>query len=331
LAVWGYILLGPGRPPLQKQRDFLRIAGVKVDGAHPPVWLDKIEGGAKGPGSGRRQLDERNGLLLASQEGDKVVAATPYCLGLSEGDVRWFIDELRVRKISLVVSSAAKQVTPEADAKELLAEVAREQNTANVAAYRSRKSQAKVMRTRAERPIEGETWRDIPGYPGYQVSNLGRVRSLDRVIQAQRRNGIKNVTLKGRLLKPRPLPNGYLRASLGAGSDEYIHRLVLLAFVGECPPGMECAHDDGNRANNRLANLAWKTPTANNADKRRHGTVMIGDKNPAWAGPFCQNGHEYTPENTRLQKRGKATIRICRACVRERMRRTRAELKQQST
>lgn len=58
--------------------------------------------------------------------------------------------------------------------------------------------------------------------------------------------------------------------------------MVLEAFVGPCPNGMECCHNDGNPANNVLANLRWDTPKANNADKRAHGTHLEGSKIP-WA------------------------------------------------
>lgn len=166
-----------------------------------------------------------------------------------------------------------------------------------------------------------EKWADIPGHPGYQVSNHGRVRSVTRTIRARRLGGnVAEVRLSGKHLKTKRLPSGYIRVSLGANAADYVHRLVLLAFVGECPPGLECAHDDGNRGNNRLDNLAWKTRSANGLDRRRHGTAALGEKNPGWAGSVCRNGHAYTEENTRLQKRGDNVVRICRACVRERMR-----------
>jgi hypothetical protein len=52
-----------------------------------------------------------------------------------------------------------------------------------------------------------------------------------------------------------------------------VHRLVLEAFVGPCPEGKECAHDNGVRTDNRLSNLAWKTKLENGADRKRHGTA----------------------------------------------------------
>lgn len=153
-----------------------------------------------------------------------------------------------------------------------------------------------------------ERWAKIPEHPGYEASTHGRIRNIRR---------------RGAALKPRPIPSGYQRVSLGARRDDYIHRLVLFAFVGPCPKGMQCAHEDGNNSNNRLDNLSWKTPSANGLDKRRHGTALLGSRNPSWAGEACHKGHSFTPKNTRTQKRGGATIRVCRACAKESMRRRR--------
>ena len=61
-----------------------------------------------------------------------------------------------------------------------------------------------------------------------------------------------------------------------------LHRLVLTAFVGPCPEGMEACHNDGTRNNNHVDNLRWDTRTNNNLDKRKHGTAvgMPGETHP---------------------------------------------------
>lgn len=53
---------------------------------------------------------------------------------------------------------------------------------------------------------------------------------------------------------------------------QYVHRLVLLGFKGPCPPGHEGAHLNGNSFDNRIENLDWKTPSANQLDRKLHGT-----------------------------------------------------------
>jgi hypothetical protein len=141
MKVWGYILQGPGRPSLEKQREILRVLGVSVNGRYSPVWIDKIERGAAGKKPGERQLDERNRLLLAVHPGDKVAVAMPYCLGLSRKDAEWFLGELTARGTALVVANDAWEIPPGGQAERVLEEVARAQNTTNVAAYRRRKSE----------------------------------------------------------------------------------------------------------------------------------------------------------------------------------------------
>jgi len=75
---------------------------------------------------------------------------------------------------------------------------------------------------------------------------------------------------------------GYPVVNLATGDGRYrmrrVNRLVLEAFVGPCPTGKECCHDDGNRGNNALGNLRWGTKLDNSADRKRHGTDKQFDK-----------------------------------------------------
>jgi hypothetical protein len=109
-----------------------------------------------------------------------------------------------------------------------------------------------------------QTWRPVPGYEGlYEVSTEGSIRSL---------YGATVRPLKTQV-NPR---HGYRYAHLrkdGVRKAFRVARLVLAAFVGVCPDGHEAAHEDGDRKNDRLSNLAWKTRSANMSDQRRHGTA----------------------------------------------------------
>jgi hypothetical protein len=117
-----------------------------------------------------------------------------------------------------------------------------------------------------------EAWRSIPNWPGYEVSDLGRVRSLDRYVECGAGERQHRRFYPGRLLKPLPYADGYLAVSLGAKSGKlYVHRLVLDAFDGPCPEGMESRHLDDVKTNNRLANLVWGTRVENVADAIRNG------------------------------------------------------------
>ena len=109
-----------------------------------------------------------------------------------------------------------------------------------------------------------EEWRDVPSYEGlYQVSNLGRVRGLDRVVPCSRWG---SYTVKGRILAPVPKPNGYLAVNLRRSGEMYtvhIHALVAQCFIGERPDGYTTNHVDGDKTNNRADNLEYCTPQQN--------------------------------------------------------------------
>ena len=112
-----------------------------------------------------------------------------------------------------------------------------------------------------------EVWKDIPGYEGsYQVSTLGRVKSLPRVVQIP---CYGTRTLSEKMLRLSRCTSGHLYVNLrkdGSTHHSEIHRLVMLAFVGPCPPGMEVCHNDSNPQNNRLDNLRYDTHLNNQID-----------------------------------------------------------------
>ena len=106
-----------------------------------------------------------------------------------------------------------------------------------------------------------EVWKPIPGYSGlYEVSNLGRVKSLYRV--------------KGLICKPRDNGKGYLYVQLyaqGRGTKKYIHRLVVIAHIGAIPEGTEVNHKDGVKHNNAVTNLEVTTAQGNNFHAHKLG------------------------------------------------------------
>ena len=122
-----------------------------------------------------------------------------------------------------------------------------------------------------------EIWKDIRGFEGlYQVSNLGRVKSLERwitYIQTNQHDKIgKEVHQKmpSRLLTPRKTKSGYLRVQM-CNKDFYIHRLVCANFIRPLKPKEEVNHKDGNKANNRLDNLEIVTRVENQNHAIRNG------------------------------------------------------------
>lgn len=126
--------------------------------------------------------------------------------------------------------------------------------------------------------LPDEEWRSVVGFEGiYEVSDMGRVRSLDRIdFGGGHRIGF--------VLSPGKTHKGYMRVGLTKGRDRRnhsVHTLVLTAFKGSKPLGTEAAHDNGIRDDNKAENLFWRTPFANNQDRRRHGTLPLGETHHA--------------------------------------------------
>ena len=122
-----------------------------------------------------------------------------------------------------------------------------------------------------------EIWKDIEGYEGiYQVSNLGRVRSLDRYYtKPHPRNGVPTKYFKrGSIITNHTLRNGYTNVMLkfeGGKKNFMVNRLVAKAFVPGYFEGADVNHKDCNRQNNHADNLEWMT--------RRDNLMYNNDKN----------------------------------------------------
>lgn len=128
-----------------------------------------------------------------------------------------------------------------------------------------------------------EVWKPVVGFEGlYEVSNLGRVKSVGRTVWAKTKLGDPLPRFQPeRIIAQQPHRNGYLLVHLwkdGKRKADTVHNLVAAAFLGPRPAGMQAAHDDGNPRNCRVENLAYKTVLANIADKKRHGTHLVGEQ-----------------------------------------------------
>lgn len=152
-----------------------------------------------------------------------------------------------------------------------------------------------------------ETWRPIPSFEGYEVSDQGNVRSLDRIIQTV----CGPRPARGRVLKPAATHRrGYLHVRLGGGpnTSRFVHQLVAEAFFGPRPVGMVVCHNDGDPTNNRPCNLRYDTQSGNMQDSIRHGTNFRANKT------HCLRGHDLKYAYVRID--GSRQCRQCRRDIR---------------
>ena len=157
-------------------------------------------------------------------------------------------------------------------------------------------------------------WLPVVGYESYyEVSDQGRIRSLDREIEWNETTRV----LCGAVLSGTRSTIGHRQVRLsmrGKAKTLKVHRLVLEAFVGPCPMGMEGCHGNDIPDDNRLENLRWDTRSGNALDRVRNGKHH-------WARrTHCHNGHELSGDNIRLGGHGE---RICIQCKRLRNRQDR--------
>lgn len=131
-------------------------------------------------------------------------------------------------------------------------------------------------------------WRNCPGRPGYRVSSDGLAKSVPRTLSDGRAHG-------GGLLRPRADADGYLMVKV-AGQWVHVHVLVLEAFHGLRPPGMEGCHGPGGSQDNRAEVLRWDTHPENLRDRERHKTRQperldwIGTHHPSPFGTSVTGG-----------------------------------------
>lgn len=120
-----------------------------------------------------------------------------------------------------------------------------------------------------------EIWKDIKEYEGiYQVSNLGRVKSLSRFHKTDERYSLIGYTSKERILKPGTDGWGYLYVALSKDKkrkNKRIHRLVAETFIPNIKNLQQVNHIDGNKKNNKVDNLEWCTYGHNEKEAYRLG------------------------------------------------------------
>jgi hypothetical protein len=150
-----------------------------------------------------------------------------------------------------------------------------------------------------------EEWKDILNYEGcYQISNLGRVKNLERQVKTKGDNNYR--TVKERIRVPQVKSNGYHIATLCNGKDKtktfQVHQLVAQAFLPNFIKGMELNHIDGNPGNNSITNLE----ISNRSHNQLHA-IRIGLRAPTGVSKY--HHVSYISKNPRAKARWAVCIR----------------------
>ena len=136
-----------------------------------------------------------------------------------------------------------------------------------------------------------ETWKPVAAWEGlYEVSDHGAVRSLDRTVMTKAGH---LRTTRGRVLKPSRMASGHLQVSLYRGEERLcttVHALVMAAFVGPRPAGMDICHKDSDPSNNHVSNLRYDTRRGNVEDTMAAGRISRGT---------ARHNNTLTPEQVR--------------------------------
>lgn len=121
--------------------------------------------------------------------------------------------------------------------------------------------------------METEIWKALPEYAGIEVSTLGRVRTLDKMVSSEKGTYFK----KGQVLKQHLNHNGYLQVGFrvdGKCVNKRVHRLVAHAFIKNTDNLPMVNHKDGDRKNNNVSNLEWCTALYNNQYREKYGISL---------------------------------------------------------
>jgi len=145
-----------------------------------------------------------------------------------------------------------------------------------------------------------EIWKPIEDAPGYEISSLGSVRSVDRVkLLPNRYGGHNERRFKGRPIIAHTFPNGYVGVMLGRSKCRLVHRLVATAFI-DGDTQLQVNHKNGKRDDNRVENLEWVSCS----DNHRHSYASLNRKAHQWTNQVEVDGQVFESQNAAARHLG---------------------------
>ena len=111
-----------------------------------------------------------------------------------------------------------------------------------------------------------EIWKPIPGFPGYEASTYGRIKSTERIVEVHHKVGYYTYTIPERIMKPHLMNSGYLGITLclkGKHINTIVHRLIASTFIDNPYYFPEVNHKNEIKTDNRVDNLEWCTRSYN--------------------------------------------------------------------
>ena len=162
-----------------------------------------------------------------------------------------------------------------------------------------------------------EEWKNIKGYEGlYQVSNLGNVKSVDRIIK----RSTSEMKLKSKNMSQYIGNSGYPMISLctnGQCKRHLVHRIVATAFLPNPLNKAYVNHIDGNKQNSNLENLEWSTPTENSIHAHNHGLANVGKGEKHRSAKLTVDKVKYIRESSKTIKELSLMFNVSKQAIRD--------------
>jgi hypothetical protein len=164
--------------------------------------------------------------------------------------------------------------------------------------------------------LPGEEWKLIKGFEGlYEVSNMGRVLSLERIsIHGNKVGGLSYIPVLKKLLYQNKTKRGYIHIILNKNGKRYeysLHRIVALHFCDGYKPGLVVNHKDENPSNNCASNLEWCTQKYN----QHYGTGIERQAKAQWKGVAQYDGNGMLIATYKSGKEASEKTGFSRACI----------------